>query len=99
MPIEILQHVIKSRFIIFIYVDDILLFCAVRESLENVKKAFMARFACKNLGEVQRFLGVWIERAEDYSSLTLHQKPYCDKIVEKYSGYQAVLGLATSFTN
>ena len=45
---------------------------------------FFDRFKCKDLGTVKRFLGVWVEQSQDFSSLCLHQTPYCEKIVEKY---------------
>ena len=71
-------------FLIFIYVDDILLFCADKVQTTDVYGQFCKRFKCKNLGEVKRFLGVWVEISIDRSSVFLHQGQYCKKIVEKF---------------
>jgi hypothetical protein len=76
-----------SLFFIFIYVDDILLFCADEVILLNVKKQFLARFKCKDLGEVKRFLGVWVEISENRTSVRIHQDQFCKKIVEKFRAY------------
>jgi hypothetical protein len=73
-----------TLFLIFIYVDDILLFCADANLRKEVKDRFFIRFRCKDLGEVKRFLGVWIEVAKDRSSALLHQRQYCHKIVETF---------------
>jgi hypothetical protein len=76
-----------SLFFIFIYVDDILLFCADEELTLNVKKQFLARFKCKDLGEVKRFLGVWVEISENRTSVRIHQEQFCKKIVEKFKDF------------
>ena len=71
--------------LIYFYVDDILLFTKYgTDNGERLKKMFFDRFKCKDLGPVKRFLGVWVEQSPDFSSLCLHQTPYCEKIVEKY---------------
>lgn len=77
----------ESLFIIFIYVDDILLCTAEPDEMDRTKIEFFRRFKCKNLGEVKRFLGVWVERADDSSTSKLHQGPYCKEIVDKYAGW------------
>ena len=74
--------------LIYFYVDDILLFTKYgTEYGEMLKRKFFERFKCKDLGRIKRFLGVWVEQAHDFSSLCLHQRPYCEKIVEKYREY------------
>lgn len=71
--------------LIYFYVDDILLFTKYgTEYGRMLKKKFFDRFKCKDLGKVKRFLGVWVEQSTDFTSLNLHQRPYCGKIVEKY---------------
>jgi hypothetical protein len=74
--------------LIYFYVDDILLFTKYgTEYGEMLKEKFFDRFKCKDLGRVKRFLGVWVEQSSDFSSLYLHQQPYCKQIVEKYNGW------------
>lgn len=44
--------------LIFIYVDDMLIFTTECELMKEIN-----RFKCIDLGEIGRFLGVWIDRA------------------------------------
>jgi hypothetical protein len=69
---------------IYIYVDDILIFCADRLLLDALKAKIKERFAIKDLGPVKRYLGVWVELKDDFSSLFLHQKDYCTKVLKTF---------------
>ena len=74
--------------LIYFYVDDILLFTKYgTEYGARLKEKFFSRFKCKDLGRVKRFLGVWVEQSPDFDSLCLHQRPYCEQIVEKYGSW------------
>ena len=74
-----------SFVMIYFYVDDILLFTKYgTEHGRKLKEKFFKRFKCKDLGRVKRFLGIWIDMSPDFSSLKLHQRPYCEKVIEKY---------------
>lgn len=44
--------------LIYIYVDDILVFCADRVVLNGIKATVKERFSIKDLGTVKRCLGV-----------------------------------------
>jgi hypothetical protein len=70
--------------LIYIYVDDILVFCADQNLLNAIKSKIKERFAIKDLGAVKRYLGVWIDMKSDFSGLFLHQTDYCIKILTTY---------------
>jgi hypothetical protein len=73
--------------IIYIYVDDILVFCADRIILDGLKAKIRARFAIKDLGAVKRYLGVWVDMKPDFSGLFLHQTDYCIKVLETFKDW------------
>jgi hypothetical protein len=78
--------------IIYFYVDDILIFTKYGSDQGRVlKEKFFARFKCKDLGRAKRFLGVWIEQASDFSSLCLHQSPYCVEICDRHKEWVTAL--------
>jgi hypothetical protein len=70
--------------LIYIYVDDILVFCADQTLLDTLKAKIKARFAIKDLGAVKRYLGVWVDMNPDFSGLFLHQTDYCIKVLETF---------------
>ena len=77
-----------DSFAMIFYVDNILVFTKVGTYYAQFRIAnFLERFACKNLGNVRRFNGVWVEFGKDFSSVRLHQSSYCQKIVKKYRDY------------
>ena len=78
----------ESFAMIYFYVDDILIFTKDGTHYGQLLIAkFLERFACKDLGIVQRFNGVWIDFGENFASVRLHQTTYYTKIVDKYRDY------------
>jgi hypothetical protein len=70
--------------LIYIYVNDILVFCADQNLLNEIKSKIKERFAIKDLGVVKRYLVVWVDMKSDVSGLFLHQTDYCLKILDTF---------------
>ena len=82
----------SAAFVVFvlIYVDDIIIIAETEEHVNEVKAAFMERFACKDLGPIERFLGINVKYvAGEY--LRLEQSHYALGVVEKYKEYYTFL--------
>ena len=82
----------SATFVVFvlIYVDDIIILAETEERLQEVKEAFMTRFACKDLGQIKRFLGINVKYVPgDY--VRLEQSHYAQSVTEKYREYYVLL--------
>ena len=75
---------------VYIYVDDILLFGPSSACLSSLKERFSLRFKCKDLGSSKRFLGVWIVRDTSDDVLRLHQESYCREIGDRFAQWFSI---------
>ncbi|CAI7845665.1 unnamed protein product [Closterium sp. NIES-54] len=72
----------KNEFLmLLVYVDDILLFS---ESYAMIERLEEMQFKCSKMGDVKYYLGIHVERDLDKGVLRLHQRKYCEGLVEKY---------------
>jgi hypothetical protein len=69
--------------IIALYVDDLLLFSNSLERLETLKRDLSSRFSMKDLGEAQYILGLQIERDRTARTLSISQREYVRKMLER----------------
>lgn len=68
---------------IAIWVDDILLFCSQRSTINNIKEKLQQKLNMKDLGEVSQCLGLNITRSKD--SIMLDQEKYIKEILIKFN--------------
>jgi len=87
-PLETDQSVYISvegtPIILITHVDDILAISLQNQRIKEVYNQLNSMVTLKNLGEVQTFLGIEIERDRPNKSITLHQGTYTRKILDKY---------------
>ncbi|CAM8969523.1 unnamed protein product [Rhodiola kirilowii] len=69
---------------LLLYVDDILLISKSAAKIVKLKSDLNREFDMKDLGKVRKILGMIIERDRKNCFLKLHQKPYLEKVVNKY---------------
>ncbi|CAI7895117.1 unnamed protein product [Closterium sp. NIES-54] len=75
----------KEQFLmLLVYVDDILLFSESSAMIERVGEMLEMQFKCSKMGDVKYYLGMHVERDLDKGVLRLHQRKYCEGLVEKY---------------
>lgn len=73
----------KQRLIVAIYVDLLILSnCKVEE--RKLKKCLKENFEMKDLGNVKQFLGMNIERNREKGEISINQRDYIKKIIEKF---------------
>ena len=80
----IFRRMSENPFIIASYVDDLLLICESMEEIEIVKQNLKASFEMKDLGPVQRLLGMQIKRDRKRRLITLSQSEYIKETLEKF---------------
>lgn len=73
-----------ARFLVAVYVDDIVLGGENEAELKSVKKRLSQRFEMKDLGPLHCFLGVKIVQDEASGSIWMGQPSYTEKILQKY---------------
>ncbi|CAI7878862.1 unnamed protein product [Closterium sp. NIES-53] len=71
-------------FMLLVYVDDILLFSGSSAMIERVEEMLEMQFKCSKMGDVKYYLGMHVEKELDKGVLRLHQRKYCEGLVEKY---------------
>lgn len=69
--------------IVLVYVDDILIVAEHDESIEQARRLIANEYELKSLGEPKRFLGLEIEKHDDY--LTLKQTEYATKMLKQFN--------------
>ena len=70
--------------LVAVFVDDILITGNWTERIEKLKLDLGSRFTMKDLGEVYQCLGFIVERDYNKGTLKLHQKPYIEKLLERF---------------
>jgi len=74
---------------IYVYVDDILIFCLTQTEVDDIVRLFKERFNCKYLGQLSRFLGVNVHITNE--SVTLEQGYYAKKIYETHKDWVEII--------
>jgi hypothetical protein len=69
---------------ISVYVDDILIFGKDKQKVQRLKDKLSARFNMKDLGPVTWYLGIKITRDRQARTITLSQKAYFQKVLERF---------------
>ena len=72
-----------SFIILLLYVDDMLIVGASKQSIDKLKWELSQEFAMKDLGAAKQILGMRITR--DSGTLRLSQEEYIKKVVERFS--------------
>ena len=87
------------RMLLYVFVDDILIAYgeADRAEASSWKQTFLQRFDAKDLGPVQRFLGVNIERDFHRGTLKIHQTDYVHDLLERF-GLETANPVSTPLT-
>jgi len=81
-----------SRIIACVYVDDILIVSNKRRLAEELKEYFRCKFEnIKDLGDLQKYLGLWIVPCEGGKQMELSQREYIDEIL-RAAGIDASYG-------
>jgi hypothetical protein len=70
--------------ILCIYVDDLLLFAHTRDEVERLKRQLSDEFDMKDLGEVERFLGMEVRRDRQRKLISLGQVSYINEILARF---------------
>ena len=70
--------------LIALYVDDLLLLSNFLDKLNEMKRVLSRRFDMKDLGEVDYILGIQVERNRKARTLTISQREYVKKVLERY---------------
>ncbi|GJP71316.1 hypothetical protein CLOP_g2159, partial [Closterium sp. NIES-67] len=73
-----------SPFYILVYVDDMILITADSAELERVKRELGSRLKCKDLGELQHYLGMEITRDRAARTISLSQGHYLQQVLERF---------------
>ncbi|GJT90086.1 zinc finger, CCHC-type containing protein [Tanacetum coccineum] len=69
--------------IIFLYVDDMLIFGTDQNQVDNTKKFLSSRFSMKDMGEADVILGIKIKR--ENKGIVITQSHYIEKILKKFN--------------
>lgn len=69
---------------LLLYVDDMLLISKSVNCIKDIKSKLSLEFDMKDLGNAKKILGMIISRDRNNSTLKIHQKPYLEKLVEKF---------------
>ncbi|CAI7894187.1 unnamed protein product [Closterium sp. NIES-54] len=73
----------STPFFVLVYVDDLVFITPDRRAVAYVKEDLQRRHTCKNLGELQRYLGLQITRDNAARTITLtHMTPCADLLTE-----------------
>lgn len=74
----------KKTLIVAVYVDDLLIFSKDKEEIKSLEERLKKQFKIRNLGEVSEFLGMKIERDYKQGTLSIHQKPYILRMLDRF---------------
>ncbi len=73
----------KSRAHILVWVDDILVCSNDEELLRGTKEMLSNSFKMKDLGTINRFLGIEFTNTED-GSVSMSQKEYAERVLQRF---------------
>jgi hypothetical protein len=66
-----------------VYVDDLLLAASSRALMNTIKSMLSSRFKMRDLGPAKFMLGIEVERDRRARTITLSQRQYFDKVLER----------------
>ena len=75
--------------IIYLYVDDLLIFGSTLEIIKETKNFLSLNFDMKDLGETSNILGLKITRTPD--GISIDQSHYFEKVLKKYNYFDCKL--------
>ena len=75
--------------LLLIYVDDMLLASESLNDINKVKELLKAEFDMKDLGGARKILGMEVSRFRDKRVLVLSQKSYLEKVLKRFSMFEA----------
>ncbi|KAL3681776.1 hypothetical protein R1sor_024732 [Riccia sorocarpa] len=73
-----------SVLVLLLYVDDILVLGDCKKENEAVKQQLKQKFKMKDLGAVETFLAVKVDRDRKKKTVRLSQKKYVEKLLQKF---------------
>jgi len=71
-------------FFVVVYVDDLILAASNKEKLADFKKNMASKFAMKDLGQLETYLGLQITRDRKKRTVHLSQKKYIENMLVKF---------------
>jgi hypothetical protein len=74
----------QDRIIVLLYVDDILLFSPNKDAIRSIKAQLSAKYRMTDLGPVQQYLGIQVERNRQKRLLRIHQRPFIETILKRF---------------
>lgn len=74
----------SAKVYLFLYVDDILLISKSEQKLSKIKCMLSQEFDIVDLGPVEKFLGIEIDRDFKNKKVMLHQKTYINNVLNKF---------------
>ncbi|KAK4348218.1 hypothetical protein RND71_034557 [Anisodus tanguticus] len=74
--------VIRKLAIVLVYVDDLILTRDYEEEILRTKENLSVRFQMKELGQLNHFIGLKVDRSEE--GICLHQQKYSKDLVKKF---------------
>lgn len=74
----------SRKLIVIVYVDDILVAAASLDNVSWFKNQVAQRFKTKDLGEIEKVLGIRVARNRQEHTLCLDQERYLDETLTKY---------------
>lgn len=74
----------SNQVYIILYVDDLLIFSADKNSIGKIKTMLSNKFKMTDIGKVKQYLGIEIEQNLKERKITLSQEKYIEKVAEKY---------------
>ena len=75
--------------LVLCYVDDILILSKTKSEIASVKKSFKSWFDIHDKGEVNKFLGLIVERDRRLRTITLSQENYITELISKFKMQEA----------
>lgn len=70
---------------LLLYVDDMLIACKNMEEIDKLKGLLRTEFEMKDLGQARRILGMEIDRKQGTGELTVTQKGYIGRILDRFN--------------
>ena len=70
---------------LLLYVNDMLIASKSRSAIDKLKKDFSSEFEMKDFGEAKKVLGMEIERDQKSGKVSLTQKGYLQKVLQRFN--------------
>src|SRR4051812_38370595 len=77
------HHLAGTVGVLIVWVDDMLI-VGSGSQIDHHKEALRKRFTIKDLGAVQHFLGMKIERNRADRQIELHQSVYIESVLQRF---------------